>query len=226
MKSAIATTIFLCITQNAFAESFEQLVKEGDVFFADKEFAQYRKDAAHKWAKEMINNNIEDYKAMTEAQRTKTAEYLWVYKLISDVRAEQGLSKPTFQPPVNNADLAANRASGISANDASAIAAIGGVALAAGALYYGGKAIMGALANSGGSSSSSSSSSSYSPSLYDYSCKVYCLEPSGTTKFVIKAEDSSNAAKLVSAQSRQVCQNAGYGRDHPSSMSSSQCQLK
>lgn len=69
--------------------------------------------------------------------------------------------------------------------------------------------------------------SSYnSLSLRDYSCKVYCLEPSGITNVVIKADNSSNAAKIVSDQSKRVCQDAGYGLDHPSDMRSNQCQLK
>lgn len=57
----------------------------------------------------------------------------------------------------------------------------------------------------------------------EYSCKVYCKGPDGSTYVKVKADSASDAARAVDAQSDNICRSAGYSRSTSSSMSASQC---
>lgn len=56
-----------------------------------------------------------------------------------------------------------------------------------------------------------------------YTCKVYCVNPSGSTTTTVNAGSASEAAKIVDGQSDQICRAAGHGKSTSSTMSASQC---
>lgn len=60
----------------------------------------------------------------------------------------------------------------------------------------------------------------------EYSCKVYCKGPDGTTQVTVKASSASEAANIVDKQGHQVCKAAGHSRASDSTMGSNQCSAK
>ena len=57
----------------------------------------------------------------------------------------------------------------------------------------------------------------------EYSCKVYCVGPSGTTTVTVRASSASEAASIVDKQGHQVCQAAGHQGASTQTMGTSQC---
>lgn len=57
----------------------------------------------------------------------------------------------------------------------------------------------------------------------EYSCKVYCLGPSGSTSTTVQASNPSDAANTVNSNSDQICRAAGFEKSTPQTMSPSQC---
>ena len=77
------------------------------------------------------------------------------------------------------------------------------------------------LRESASSASVTQSESSHSSSSQKvYECKVYCLDPMGSTKYQVNASSRSEAVNLLDKNSYQVCRSAGFGRDSPDSMES------
>lgn len=64
---------------------------------------------------------------------------------------------------------------------------------------------------------------SVSAQAAEYSCKVYCKGPDGSTYVTVKADSASEAARIVDAQGHDICRSAGHSRATDSTMSSSQC---
>lgn len=111
----------------------------------------------------------------------------------------------------------------LSSDDQMALAAAGGVILA-GAIIKGlGKALF--SPPSGYSSSYASSGYSASPSNRGktFTCKVYCVSPSGSLKYQLSASSQQEAVRLVDSNSYDICRSGGYGGDHPQPLSSQQC---
>lgn len=58
----------------------------------------------------------------------------------------------------------------------------------------------------------------------EYSCKVYCVGPDGSTRVTVEADSASEAARLVDRQSDSICQAADFRASTSSTMSASQCE--
>ena len=70
------------------------------------------------------------------------------------------------------------------------------------------------------SSSTTTQSGASSSSEKMYECKVYCLDPTGSTKYTVSASSRSEAVDIIDKDAYQICRSAGFGRDTPDSMES------
>jgi hypothetical protein len=63
-------------------------------------------------------------------------------------------------------------------------------------------------------------------SAAEYECKVNCKGPDGATTVTVRADNASEAAKIVDREGHKVCKAAGHNRATDQTMSSSQCHKK
>lgn len=57
----------------------------------------------------------------------------------------------------------------------------------------------------------------------EYSCKVYCKGPDGSTFVTVSADSASDAARAVDPNGHNICRSAGFSRATDGTMSASQC---